>query len=77
MKAFPHEVNMATRRHILDASYRLHMKKAIQLMLKPEQHAQCTIEVVADIRKAFETVDRQLHYAKVYEYPLDLLYLFL
>jgi hypothetical protein len=36
MKASPHEMNMATRRHILDASYRLHMKKAIQRMPKPE-----------------------------------------
>ncbi len=76
MQASPREVDMAARRCILDANYRLHMKRAVHRVLRPEGQTQCTIEVSADIRTAFETVDRQLlwHYAKVHQYPLDLLF---
>ena len=76
-KRLPAEINMNVDRQILDANWRLHMKRAIGQVTGTKQNGGVAVDFLGDIRKAFETLVRELlwHYAIKEGYPLDLLYM--
>ena len=76
-RKLPAEINMNSDRQILDANWRLCVRRAIAQVTGSEGLSGWAVDFLADIRKAFETIVRQLlwHYAVKEGYPLDLLFL--
>jgi hypothetical protein len=63
---------MAEHRQVLDGTYRLVVRQLLQLEAKPKSSA---VDLLWDLRKAFENVSREKLWAfgKQFGYPIDLL----